>query len=64
MAGCQNQSVRKYKKKFIATNICHIEFIFYIIKGPVKLMQRVKIAHLFLQSVPDLFHFIILSLLM
>ena len=31
-------------------------------KGPVKLMQRVKIAHSFLQSVSNLFHFIILSL--
>ena len=31
-------------------------------KGPVKLMQRVKIAHLFLQYVSNLFHSIILSL--
>ena len=31
-------------------------------EGPVKLIQRVKIAHLFLQSVSKLFHFIILSL--
>ena len=31
-------------------------------KGPLKLMQRVKIAHSFLQSVLNLFHFIILSL--
>ena len=31
-------------------------------KGPVKLIQRVKIAHLFLWSVLNLFHFIILSL--
>ena len=31
-------------------------------KGPVKLMQRVKIAHSFLQSVSYLLHFIILSL--
>ena len=30
-------------------------------KGPVKLIQRVKIAHSFLQSVSNLFHFIILS---
>ena len=29
---------------------------------PVKLIQRVKIAHSFLQSVSSLFHFIILSL--
>ena len=28
-------------------------------KGPVKLIKRVKIAHLFLQSVPDQFHVII-----
>ena len=33
-------------------------------KGLVKLMQRVKIAHLFLQFVSNQFHFIILSLLM
>ena len=31
-------------------------------KGPVKLMQRVKIAHSFLQSVLNQFHVIILSL--
>ena len=31
-------------------------------KGLVKLMQRVKIAHSFLQSVSNLFHFIILTL--
>ena len=30
--------------------------------GPVKLIQRVKIAHSFLQFVSNLFHFIILSL--
>ena len=29
-------------------------------KEPVKLMQRVKIAHSFLQSVSNQFHFIIL----
>ena len=33
-------------------------------KGPVKLMQQVKIAHSFLQFVSDQFHIIILSLLM
>ena len=32
------------------------------VKEPVKLMQQVKIAHSFLQSVSHLFHFIILSL--
>ena len=32
------------------------------VKGPVKLMQRVKIAHLFLQPVSNQFHVIILSL--
>ena len=31
-------------------------------KGPVKLIQRMKIAHSFLESVSNLFHFIILSL--
>ena len=31
-------------------------------EGPVKLIQRVKIAHSFLQSVSNQFHFIILSL--
>ena len=31
-------------------------------KRPVKLTERVKTAHSFLQSVSDLFHFIILSL--
>ena len=33
-------------------------------KGPVKLIKRVKIAHLFSQYVSDQFHVIILSLLM
>ena len=33
----------------------------YSNKGPVKLIQRVKIAHSFLQSVSNQFHFIILS---
>ena len=33
-------------------------------KGPVKLMQQVKMAHSFLQSVSNLFHFINLSLVM
>ena len=32
-------------------------------KGPVKLMQRVKIAHSFLHSMSNMFHFIILILL-
>ena len=32
------------------------------IKGPVKLIKRVKIAHSFLQSVSNQFHLIILSL--
>ena len=31
-------------------------------KEPVKLIHRVKIAHSFLHSVSNLFHFIILSL--
>ena len=31
-------------------------------EGPVKLIKRVKIAHLFLQSVSDQFHVIILRL--
>ena len=34
----------------------------WINKGPVKLMQRMKIAHSFLQSESNLFHFIILTL--
>ena len=33
-----------------------------ILKGPVKLIKRVKIAHTFLESVSDQFHVIILSL--
>ena len=33
-----------------------------LLRRPVKLIQRVKIAHSFLQSVSNLFHFIILSL--
>ena len=34
------------------------------VKGPVKLMQRVKIAHSLLRSESNQFHFIILSLSM
>ena len=36
--------------------------LFFSIKGHVKLMQRVKIAHSFLHSVSNQFHIIILSL--
>ena len=36
----------------------------YRVKGPVKLIKQVKIAHSFLQSVSDQFHIITLSLLM
>ena len=32
------------------------------LKGPVKLIQRVKIAHSFSQSVSNLFHFVTLSM--
>ena len=32
--------------------------------GPVKLIKQVKLAHSFLPSVSDQFHFIILSILM
>ena len=38
------------------------EAFFLSTKEPVKLMQLVKIARSFLQSVSNLFHFIILSL--
>ena len=37
-------------------------FLVGILKGPVKLSKRVKIAHSFSQSVSDQFHIIILSL--
>ena len=62
MAGCKNQSIMKYFRKLLVSNICHIGFIMYIRKRPVKLIQRVKIAHSFLQPVSNLFHFIVLSL--
>ena len=39
-----------------------ISLMTFVQKGPVELFQRVKIAHSFLQSVSNLFHFIILSL--
>ena len=41
---------------YTADNICKM------IKGPVKLTKRVKIAHSFLQCVSNEFHFIILTL--
>ena len=44
----------------IVKDYCFIIEIFD--KGPVKLMQRVKIARLFLQSMSNQFHVIILSL--
>ena len=39
-----------------------IPIMSYKCKGPVELINRVKIAHSFLQSVSDRFHVIILSL--
>ena len=44
------------------TNYRPISVLPILSKGPVKLIQRVKIAHSFLRSVSNLFHFIILSL--
>ena len=32
MAGCKNQLIEKVFEKFIAANICHIKFIFQVIK--------------------------------
>ena len=37
-------------------------FTFPHCKGPLKLIKWIKIAHSFLQSLSNLFHFIILSL--
>ena len=48
--------------KLIVKDYCFIIEIFD--KGPVKLIQRVKIAHSFLELVSNLFHYIILSLSM
>ena len=44
--------------------VCNLDqaTAYRILRGPVKLIQRVKIAHSFLQSLSNLFHFIILSL--
>ena len=43
-------------------NVQHKRFNFPVYKGPVKLIQWVKIAHSFSQSVSNLFHSMILSL--
>ena len=43
------------------TYMCGLR-IYLTNKGPIKLIQRVKVAHLFLQSVSNLFHVIILTL--
>ena len=32
LSGCKIQLIKKCFEKFIAANICHIKFIFYIIK--------------------------------
>ena len=37
-------------------------FFFIVNKGSVKLIQRVKIGHSFLQPISNLFHYIILGL--
>ena len=51
-----------YLQEFIAhTHVYHERKLRCRSEGPVKLMQWVKIAHLFLQSVSNQFHFIILN---
>ena len=53
---------RIYSKNFnCLLSVCY-ENNFEDLKGPVKLIKRVKVAHSFLQSVSDQFHVIILSL--
>ena len=54
---------------FVKSGCFKFDILFYIDifsvpfgKGPVKLIQQVKIAHSFLQSVSNQFHFIILYL--
>ena len=32
MVGCKNQLIMKYQRKFLVSNICHIDFIIYITK--------------------------------
>ena len=53
------------KKQQLSDNLIvkdHCFIIEIFDKGPVKLMQKVEIAHSFLQSVSNQFHVIILSL--
>ena len=57
-------SVRALKRCLNGKNMIHGRVMATISKGPVKLIKRVKIAHSFLQSVPNQFRVIILSLLM
>ena len=45
-----------------AVHISSTVISFFVNKGPVKLIQQLKIAHSILQSVSNLFHFIIFSL--
>ena len=54
--------IHKGYSRLAVTNYRPISVLPIVSKGPVKLIQRVKIAHSFLRSVSNLFHFIILSL--
>ena len=53
--GCRNGRAKRHRKIYLTCPFCQY-------KGPVKLMQQLKVAHSFLQSVSNQFHFIILSL--
>ena len=59
---------RKFENRILKIGSCERalsktnSFSGIILKAPVKLIKRVKIAHVFLQSVSDLFHVIISSL--
>ena len=47
---------------FLCDNLSSLSASWLVSKGPVMLIQRVNIARSFLQSVLNLFHFIILNL--
>ena len=35
MVGCKNQLIMKYQRKFLVSNICHIDLIIYIENLPL-----------------------------
>ena len=63
IAGLRYMTCQSLKNPLGQVNLCFF-FQSYCVKGLVKLIKRVKIAHSFLHSVSNQFHIFILSLRM